>query len=434
MTSPLGLVQPHSPGASMDKPIPRSRWRHLPRLAIAGAVVGLFLAMLLAFGSSDRSVRVAAAGLTIGTVEQAMFHDFVPLRGKVVPRDTVYVDASEGGRVERVLVEPGDLVEPGQLLVELTNSNLAAQVAQTEAQIGQSISQSQTLQLQLENSHNQNLLALEQIDYQIAKLKLSAERRQALAKSGAASAEVRDNVVLDLEHYQRQRPIQLEINRRQDEQVAEILPPLKDMVAKLRENLTITHARLDALKVKAPLAGRVTAIDLKVGETKTQGQRLAEIVPDTGIKLSAEIDEFYLGRVTTGQSATLQVSGSGTDSRLTVARVYPQVKNGTFTVDLSFEGGVPPGLLPGQAMQGRLALGDDHPALVLPAGAFLERTGGDWVFVMDEGGDAAHRRRIKVGRRNAEQVEITGGLEAGDRVIISDYTGLDRMDRVDLTK
>jgi HlyD family secretion protein len=352
----------------------------------------------------------------------------------VVPRDTVYVDASEGGRVERVLVEPGDLVEAGQLLVELTNSNLAAQVAQTEAQIGQSISQSQTLQLQLENSHNQNLLALEQIDYQIARLKLSAERRQALAKSGAASAEVRDNVVLDLEHYQRQRPIQLEINRRQDEQVAEILPPLKDMVAKLRENLAITHARLDALKVKAPVTGRVTSIDLKVGETKTQGQRLAEVVPDTGIKLSAEVDEFYLGRVKTGQKATLQVAGTGTDSKLTVARVYPQVKNGTFTVDLAFSEGVPAGLLPGQAMQGKLALGDDHPALVLPAGAFLERTGGDWIFVMDESGDSAHRRRIKVGRRNAEQVEVTGGLAAGDRVIVSDYTGLDRIDRVDLSK
>ncbi len=117
-----------------------------------------------------------------------------------------------------------------------------------------------------------------------------------------------------------------------------------------------------------------------------------------------------------------------------VTRVYPEVKEGTFTVDLSFQGSSPKGLIPGEAVEGRLSLGADQAALTLPAGAFLERTGGDWAFVLDAAGHTAQRRTIKLGRRNAEQVEILEGLAAGERVIVSDYSGLERIDRIDLEK
>ena len=100
------------------------------------------------------------------------------------------------------------------------------------------------------------------------------------------------------------------------------------------------------------------------------------------------------------------------------------MKDGVFTVDLAFVDPQPPGLTTGAAVQGRLSLGGDQPALVLPAGAFLERSGGDYVFVVDPSGNHADRRRIKIGRRNAEQVEVLSGLKPGDRVITSDYAGL----------
>jgi HlyD family secretion protein len=117
-----------------------------------------------------------------------------------------------------------------------------------------------------------------------------------------------------------------------------------------------------------------------------------------------------------------------------VSRIYPQVKDGTFNVDLQFLERSPDDLLPGQALQGKLALGEDREALVLPAGAFLERTGGDWVFVVSADGRSAHRRTIKPGRRNAEQLEVLENLAPGDRVIISDYSSLERIERVDLTQ
>ena len=113
-------------------------------------------------------------------------------------------------------------------------------------------------------------------------------------------------------------------------------------------------------------------------------------------------------------------------------KVYPQVKDGKFEIDLAWEGATPPGLRRGQAVQGKLELGDDVPAVVLPAGPFLEASGGAWVFVLDNDGSSATRRAVKLGRRTTEAVEVLSGLQPGDRVVTSDYTGLDRIDRLAL--
>jgi len=176
----------------------------------------------------------------------------------------------------------------------------------------------------------------------------------------------------------------------------------------------------------------VTEIDLKIGENRNPGQRLAEITPETGYKLLADVDEFYLARLRVGQRAKVDLNGQSATANIT--RVYPQVKDGRFAVDLAFEGDDPASLVPGQTSQGRLGLSDAQQAVVMPSGAFLERTGGDWIFVLTGNGETAERRRIKIGRRNAAQVEIVGGLKPGERVITSDYTGYDRIDRIVLTQ
>ena len=106
------------------------------------------------------------------------------------------------------------------------------------------------------------------------------------------------------------------------------------------------------------------------------------------------------------------------------------MKDATFLVELAFVGASPKDVLAGQALEGRITLGGDHQALILPAGAFLERTGGDWAMVLDAGGRRAEKRRIRVGRRNAEQVEVLSGLKAGERVITSDYTGFEKVERI----
>jgi HlyD family secretion protein len=191
------------------------------------------------------------------------------------------------------------------------------------------------------------------------------------------------------------------------------------------------HDKLNGLVIRAPIAGKVSAIDLKVGEIRSSGQRLAEVTPQTGMKLKSDIDEFYLTRVRVGQIASTTINGEPVP--LTIKRVYPQVQNGQFRVDLDFQGASPPSLVEGATAQGRLQLGGDTQGTILAIGPFLERTGGDWIFVLRPGSDTAERRRIKVGRRTSEQVEILSGLRSGERVITSDYTGLDKADRVVLT-
>jgi HlyD family secretion protein len=209
------------------------------------------------------------------------------------------------------------------------------------------------------------------------------------------------------------------------------LPDIQRQLQNLRANLEVVEGKLAGLIIRAPVAGVVTAINLKVGELRNPGERLAEVTPETGMKLSADVDEFYLTRVHGGQSATMDVDGA--EVKPTVRRVSPQVKNGQFSIDLDFTGASPPNLVSGETAQGRLQLGGDTPAHLLPVGPFLDRTGGNWIFVLASDGKTAQRRQIKVGRRTSEQLEILSGLSVGERVLTSDYTSLDRADRIVLT-
>ena len=426
------------PVVGMDRQIRQSPWspRRWPLGAKVGAaavliVVVVLLAVKLIAGVSVRTLRVPFEQVTLATVERGVFHDLIPLRANVVPRETVYVDAIDGGRVDRVLVEAGDMVQEGQPLIELSNTNLALQIIQEESQLNQAISQLQQNEIALEQNQLSNDRALAEIDYNLVRLGRSAERREELAAKGAVPAEQRDIVTDELAHFKRLRPIQVESGQRQSELRERLLPDIHRQLKILRGNLAVVHDKLDSLVIRAPVTGKVTAIDLKVGENRAPGQRLAEVTPDTGMKLIADVDEFYLARVRAGQTATVILDGKSIN--LTVRRVSPQVHNGQFRIDLDFDGASPTALVEGSAAQGRLHLGGDTPAMVLPVGTFLERTGADWVFVVALDGRSAERRRIKVGRRTSEQLEVLSGLATGERVITSDYTGLDRVDRIVLT-
>lgn len=317
-------------------------------------------------------------------------------------------------------------------MIVLSNTNLALQVIQQESQLNQAISQLEQNEIALESNKLANDRSLAEIDYNLARLGRSAERRDNLAARGAVSPEERDTVADQLSYYKRLRPIQADSNQRQSELRERLLPDIHEQLKSLRGNLTIVHDKLDSLVVRAPVAGKVTAIDLKVGEALSSGQRLAEVTPQSGMKLVADIDEFYLHRVRIGQTATINLDGN--PAKVTVRRVYPQVHNGLFRVDLDFEGNSPMALVEGATAQGQLQLGGDTPAMILPAGAFMEHTGGDWIFVVAPGGRSAQRQRIKLGRRTGEQLEVLGGLHAGQQVMTSDYTGLDQADRIVLTR
>lgn len=423
----------------MDRPAPRPRWSPaiwpLPaKLAatVLGVAIVILAAVRLFAGSGGSTLRIPKTQLTLSIVEQGIFHDLVALRAHVEPRETVYIDAIDGGRVDRVLVEPGDRVERGQALIELSNTNLALSVIQQESQLNQAISQLQQNEINLEQNALSNDRSLAEIEYHLVTLQRSAERREGLVAGGATSREQRDQITDELAYYRRLHPIQATSSKRQSDMRDRLLPDIHRQLSNLRANLDVVQGKLAGLIIRAPVDGRVTALDLKVGEHRTPGERLAEVTPDSGMKLVAEIDEFYLARVRAGQSATVEIESKPV--KVTVRRVSPQVRNGQFTIDLDFGGDGPPNLVAGETTQGHLQLGGDTPALILSAGPFLERSGGDWVFVVSQDGRSAARRQIKAGRRTLEQLEILDGLATGERVVTSDYTSLDHVDRIVLAE
>ncbi|HZZ87533.1 MAG TPA: efflux RND transporter periplasmic adaptor subunit [Caulobacteraceae bacterium] len=419
--------------AGMDRPIKQPAWRRRTVL-LGGGVAALAAVMLIAAAALNgvAGVRVPAVTVTIDAAEPGVFHDFVPLKGKAAPKDEVYLDALDGGQVEQVLARSGDQVVAGQPLVRFRNTALELDVLEREGRLVESITQLQTFEKQLEETRVANAKAAEEIAYNVVRLSREAQRRDVLLARGFFPREQADQLHDELALDRRLQPLQVDSNRRQEALRQAQLPQIEAEMATLRQSLAVTRSKLDSLILRAPVAGRLSENDLQIGQILKAGDRVGEVVPGTGFKAQANIDEYYLGRVAIGQGADVTLDGR--TYPMVVTRVDPQVKEGTFQVELAFRGAQPAGLLPGEALEGKLAVGADRRALVLPAGPFLERTGGDWVMVVSADGGHAERRRIKLGARNTDQVELLAGLSPGERVITSDYAAFEKVRRVDLTR
>ena len=413
---------------TMDRPITRRRVTR-PMLAGAAALAAVATAVAwLMLNPADRMLRVETAKITISTVKTAPFHDFIPLRGQIVPLDSIVLDAVLGGRVEEVLVEAGQRVTAGQALLRLSDPSLELDAIARETQVIEQINSQRALQLNFEQTRTGDAKTLADAEYNILRLGREVARRQPLAAKGFASQEVLDQSLDELAYQKRLRDVALDAGQRDAAVIKRSNALIEETAARLDDNLAAAKRQLDALTVRAPADGVLTGLDAHVGEEKTRGQHLGQIDRDGGFKVTVPVDEFYLARVKTGQSVAVTVDGA--PGTLVVAKIYPQVKNGKFDIDLAWDAAPPAGLRRGQAVQGKLELGGDVAAVVLPSGPFLEATGGAWVFVVDADGTTASRRAVKLGRRTPESVEVLGGLKPGDRVVTSDYTGLDRIDRL----
>ena len=395
--------------------------------AAGGLLVLLFAGWLVSTLLAGRSLSVNSQRIAVSDVTVGTFEDFIPLRGRLVPRSTVYLDAVEGGRVEEILVEDGALVAAGDPIVRLSNTNLQLEVLGREAAVTEQLNFMRTLELQLEQNrlaHKRNLV---EIDYQITRLTRSIERQRDLAAKELVSKSTLDELQDELEYYRNRRDVTLESQatdaRLQEEQLAQ----LRAASSQLETSLALARKNLDDLNVRAPVAGKLSGFDAEIGESIVRGGRLGQIDDPDGYKLNVRIDEFYLGRVDIGQVAT--ATHSGRDLDLRVAKIYPQVNDGQFEVDMTFAAD-PEGLRRGQTLQLRLTLGDNSDAILIPNGAFYQETGGNWVFVVAPDGSEAIRRNVRLGRRNTEFIEVLDGLEPGEKVITSPYTSFVGMDRL----
>jgi HlyD family secretion protein len=417
-------------GGAMDRVVERKGLSNQGKIAIAAAGVALLALLFWWFAPTANSQSVAADRLTVSAVQKGRFDDFMPLRARVTPLVTVFLDAVEGGRVEQVLVEDGAMVQQGQLLAVLSNSDLQLNLLARQTEVTQQINSMRSQELALSQTRLANERAIIEADLIAAKAKRQYDMQRPLAEKGFVPGKVvRDSQ----DDYQsaRQRASVLRRTQATDERLqSSQLAQLRQSAAALNASLDIARATLDALNLRAPVAGQLTAFSIQVGQSLNRGERLGQIDSAGRNKLVASVDEFYLGRVAPGQIATVEAGGK--TYRAKVAKIYPQVRNGAFEVDLHFVGQEPPALNRGQTLQVKLTLGDPTPALLIPNGAFYNETGGAWVFVVAPDGGSAVKRPVRLGRRNSDYIEVLEGLEPGERVITSPYTGFADKDRLDL--
>lgn len=424
-------MQPASnPGfvSVMDRPLNR---RRITRPMLVGAAVvlaGLAGSSWWLMQPAGRVLTIEASKVTISTVRTAPFHDFIPLRGQVVPLDSIVLDAVQGGRIEQVLAEAGERVAAGQPLIRLSNPQLELDAIARETQVIQQIDDQQAQQLSFEITRTNDAKAIVDADYNIQRLSRQVARRQPLAADGFASRESLDQAVDELNWQRQLRAIAVDALQRDADVIKRGNALIERTGARLDADLAAARRQLETLTLRAPAEGVLTGLEAHVGQELVRGQHLGQIDRDSGFKVTVFVDEFYLARVKQGLPVAVTIDGA--PGTLIVSKIYPQVKNGQFEVDLTWEGAKPGDLRRGEAVQGKLELGGDVPAVLLPAGPFLEASGGTWVFVVDPGGSFAVRRAVKLGRRTSESVEVVEGLKPGERVITSDYTGLDRIDRI----
>ena len=409
-------------GGAMDRVVVRKRIDR--RILIGGAAAAVVLLILIfwLFAPRSDSLSVARDRLAIASVESGTFEDFLPLRARVTPLVTVYLDAVEGGRVERLLVEDGAQVTKGQMLAELSNADLQLSTLARQTEVEQQLNNMRSQELALAQTRSANLRDLNQAETDLAKARRQYELQKPLADRGFISSKAFNDTKDDFT-YQTKRLAIVRRSTATDEQLqASQLKQLRSAASSLNSSLGIARGSLSQLNLRAPVSGQLSGFSIQLGQSLQQGERLGQIDSAAGNKLVADVDEFYLGRVTVGQRVTVDIDGK--TYRLRVSKVYPQVRNGQFQVDLIFDGREPPALQRGQTIQAKLTLGDSTPAILIPNGAFFNDTGGNWVFVVDKSGNSATKRPVQLGRRNSDFIEVLGGLKPGERVVTSSYSGL----------
>ncbi|MGE0771782.1 MAG: efflux RND transporter periplasmic adaptor subunit [Cyclobacteriaceae bacterium] len=404
----------------MDKKIAKKTWT-VKRIATYGGVALLvvFIAYQFIFADRRSKLKVEKAKITISDVKRGVFQEFIPQTGTVEPSRTVYLDAIEGGNIKRIMKESGAIVKAGDEILELTNLNRELAVLAQEAQLNESISRQRQNRLEIAQNDLQQKSALAAIDQQLAILKPQYERTKQLFEKKLVSRQDFERVEADYFYNVKRKQFTYEAYRIDSADRARQLKQINDSESKMLISLEGVSRILDNLTIKAPINGQLSTPHWEIGQAVNQGQRLGQVDIIGEYKVRVPIDELYYPRISTGLHATTTYANK--DYGLVITYIYPTITNGRFEVDMEFDGEAPTDIRRGQSLRLRIELGQSSEELLLPVGGFYKDTGGNWVFVVEEGGNRAVRRNIKLGRKNTENFEVLEGLQPGDRVITSSY-------------
>ena len=414
---------------SMDRKIEKKRFTTTRILTVAGLIlaIGLFFWMLQGPGFRD-TFRVDRNRITISTVTSSEFEDFIPVRGRVTPLKSVYLDAIEGGRVEVLLAEEGTFVTAGQPLLELSNTSLQLDVMSREAEVSEQLNNLRNTRLAVEQNRLKLKSDLVDIDYNLKRLNRLVERRRNLYEQKLIAQQLLEEVEDEYEYNINRREITIE-SQQQDEMLRKAqIDQLEGSVEQLENNLIIARKNLENLTIRSPIDGLLSSLNAEIGESKARGERMGQVDVVDKFKITTSVDEYYVTRVREGLNAVFTLQDQ--DYELITTKIYPEILGGQFELDLAFVSEPPKEIRRGQTVQLKLQLGAAGDALLLSRGGFFQETGGNWAFVLSPDGSYAERRNIRLGRRNPRFFEVLDGLEAGEKVIVSDYAAYGEMDRI----
>jgi HlyD family secretion protein len=413
----------------VDRIIQKRRWTPKRIAWVAGGAVLSFVLVyaLLSVGGSS-TLRLEASKLTVSEVVSGEFQEFIAVSGTIVPIKTFYLDATQGGTVTQVFLEEGSFVNAGDSILQLDNTDLHLDIMYREAQLFEQMNNLRNTRLLME----QNTLMLRgdllEIDRQIGESKRKYQQCVKLKEKGLISENEFEQAKEEHDYWIDKRELTVETQRQDSTLRAIQIKQLEASISRMQANMEIIKQKLENLVVKAPIAGHLTSLDAEVGQLKAAGTRLGQIDVLEGFKINADIDEYYISRISAGQTGEVRIAGQ--TYQVTSSKVYPEVKDGRFRVDLEFSGEEPEGMRRGQTVQIRLALGELSQAVMLARGGFYNDTGGNWAYVLDESGKFATKRKIRLGRYNTQVYEVLDGLEPGEKVITSSYDNFGDFDRL----
>jgi HlyD family secretion protein len=404
----------------VDRVIERKKWTTKKILTIAGVLgIAALIFGSYYFTSGNSKLNVETERLTISELKQGSFQEFTPVNGVVLPLTTIYLDAAEGGRVEEKFVEDGAIVKAGQPLLRLSNTDLELSLVNQETSVFNLLTQMQISR----NAAQQNTITkLNQMADADNGFK-EAERlynlnRKLFEQKVIGSQEFRQSEIA-YEFQVKRRKLQEEILRKDSTSVRQEQEQARQSYSRTQNALDVMRRKVGDLIVRAPIDGQLTSLDAEIGQNKNKGERLGQVDATNGFKVRADIDEHYISRIYTGLLG--QFSFAGKEYKLEIRKVFTQVTNGKFQVDMEFKGELPQGVRRGQTFQVRVALSDEKQALLLPRGGFYQQTGGNWIFRVGDNGKKAYKTEIQLGGQNPDYYEVLQGLKAGDKVITSSY-------------
>ncbi|MBI9062893.1 MAG: efflux RND transporter periplasmic adaptor subunit [Marinilabiliaceae bacterium] len=415
----------------MDRQIEKKPWWKRK----IGWMIGITLFLcwciyFIAFADHRKQINIDVEKITTGVVINENFQDYISVTGTVEPIKTIYLDAIEGGRVEKILLEEGNMVQAGDAIAELSNTNLILDISNYEANVARAINELRTARLQMEMNAMDMQNKIVQLEGNLMIQKRDYDNAATFYKDAMVSLDEYLKAKTNYEASFRQMKLLKETYSRDSIYRGIQIETLENSAARMDKNQNIIRQRLDNLTIKAPVTGQLAALNLEEGQVISYGNRIGKMHILDAFKLKADIDEHYISRIRKGLTANCLFPSKKIPAEVT--KIYAEVIDGQFKVDLEFDSLKEMNLRIGQTCRLELELGNPIPALLIPRGSFFQSTGGQWAFVITEAG-IAEKRTIKLGRQNPRYFEVLAGLEAGERIITSGYEIFGDAEKVNLS-